>query len=156
MADLSIKKLAQDLSFDIVCDGGKKQVDVLCVDVNRPGLFLTGFHSHFDNSRVQVIGTAEYSYLMSIEESKRLEALNTLFQRPFPFMVLSNNVDEIPRLAECARKNGAVVFRSREYTATRLVAEMAAYLNLRLAPMQSLHAVLLDIYRNKKANKVKK
>ena len=61
-------------------------------------------------------------------------------------MVLSNNVEEIPQLTECARKNNAVVFRSRRCTATRLVAEMAAYLNLRLAPMQSIHAVLLDIY----------
>lgn len=146
MAELSIQKLAEDLSFDIVCNGGKKVVDVPCVDVNRPGLFLTGFHSHFDSKRVQIIGTAEYSYLMSIDEPRRREALNALFRQPFPFMVLSNNVEEIPHLAECANANRAVVFRSRRCTATRLVAEMAAYLNLHLAPMQSVHAVLLDIY----------
>ncbi|MBR2860631.1 MAG: HPr(Ser) kinase/phosphatase [Clostridia bacterium] len=146
MAEISVKKLAKDLNFDVICSGGQAKIDVPCADINRPGLFLSGFHAHFDVSRVQLIGTAEYSFLMSLDEKSRVEALNQLLSQPFPFLVLSNNTGDIPELAECAEKAGKVVFKSRTSTATRLNAEMASYLNNKLAPMETVHAVLLDIY----------
>ncbi len=146
MAELSVKKLAKDLKFDIICTGGKEKIEIPCVDINRPGLFLAGFHQHFDNKRIQLIGTAEHSFLMSMKKEDRIKALNELFKKQFPFLVISNNAGEIPEICECASKNNVAVFRSQTSTATRLIAEMAAYLNHKLAPMETVHAVLLDIY----------
>ncbi len=146
MAEILIKKLAKDLDFDIISSGNKSAVDVECTDVNRPGLFLSGFHSHFDDKRIQVIGTAEQSYLMSMAQNARKAALSALCVRPFPFMVISNNVEPIPELKDIAEQAGAVVFRSHRWTATKLVAHLASYLNNILAPMETVHAVLLDIY----------
>ena len=75
MAEISIKRLAKDLKFDIICDGGKKYIQLSCYDINRPGLFLSGFHTHFDTNRIQLIGTAEHSYLMTMDEENRMHVL---------------------------------------------------------------------------------
>ncbi|MBP5662113.1 MAG: HPr(Ser) kinase/phosphatase [Clostridia bacterium] len=146
MAELSVKTLSRDLDLDILTAGDKKTVEITCVDVNRPGLFLSGFHQHFDRKRVQIIGTAEYSFLMSLTAEERRQALDDLFAIPFPFMVISCNVGPIPHLTDIAQKHGAVVLLSRTRPATRLVADMAVYLNRHLAPMITMHAELLDIY----------
>lgn len=146
MAKISITKLAQDLSFEIIWAGKEKYVDVPCADINRPGLFLTGFHQHFDVSRIQVIGTAEVSFLLTKSQEERVLALDELFKMPFPFTVISSNAHDIPEIKEIAQKNNAVVFKSKKSTATKLVAELSGYLNAKLAPMETVHGVLLDIY----------
>lgn len=146
MAEISILKLSNDLKFDIISSGDKKTVDVPCADVNRPGLFLAGFHHRFDTSRIQIIGTAEESFLMTMSVEERTKALDELFGMGFPFTVISNNAGEIPELKACADKHGAVVFRSQRSTATKVVAELSQYLNNLLAPMGTEHGVLLDIY----------
>lgn len=146
MAKISITKLAQDLSLEIIWAGKEKYVEVPCADINRPGLFLTGFHQHFDVSRIQIIGTAEVSYLMTKSKEERVLALDGLFKMPFPFTVISSNAHDIPEIKEIAQKNKAVVFKSKKSTATKLVAELSGYLNAKLAPMETVHGVLLDIY----------
>ena len=144
--EISVLKIAKDLHFRIISDGNKKKVDVPCADINRPGLFLSGFHHCFDQKRIQIIGTAEEAYLMSLDAQNRIAALVRLFEENFPFLVISNNAGEIPEIKQCAEKHGAVVFRSEKSTATKLVAELSGYLNHKLAPMTTMHAVLLDIY----------
>lgn len=144
--ELSINKIAKDLKFQIISDGGKDKVDVPCADINRPGLFLSGFHRHFDESRIQIIGTAEEAYLMAMDREKRIEAIENLFKKNFPFMVISSNAGEIADLKECAKKHNTVVFKSEKSTATKLIVELSGYLNHKLAPMTTMHAVLLDIY----------
>ncbi len=146
MAEISINRLAKDLKFDIISDGGKRYIQLSCYDVNRPGLYLSGFHSHFDSKRIQLLGTAEHSFLMSMSKAKRVDALESLFKKKFPFMAISNNAGDIPELPELAAKSGTVVLKSQTSTATKLTAEMTSYLNHKLAPMETVHAVLLDIY----------
>ncbi len=146
MTEISVNRLSRDLDLDILCDGNRKKVALTCFDINRPGLFLTGYHDRFDDTRIQVIGTAEQSYLMSLDTSARTNTLNDLFERKFPFMVISSNAEDIPELADCAREKNVTVFKSRKMPATKLVAEMASYLNHKLAPMETIHGVLLDIY----------
>lgn len=146
MAKISIYKLAQALNLDVICSANQKTVEVPCADINRPGLFLSGFHQHFDISRIQVIGTAEVSYLMSKTKEARVKALDELFKEPFPFTVISSNASDIPELKEIAQKNNAIVFKSQKSKATKVVAELSQYLNAKLAPMTTVHGVLLDIY----------
>lgn len=146
MVELSVSKLIKDLKLEIISGEGKKKVEVPCADINRPGLHLSGFHDHFHQWRIQVIGTAEEAYLMSMSEEARVKALDELFAREFPFVVISSNAGDIPEIKECADKWDKIVFKAKESTATKLVAELSGYLNHKLAPMTTVHAVLLDIY----------
>jgi serine kinase of HPr protein (carbohydrate metabolism regulator) len=48
-----------------------RQKRIYCKEVNRPGLFLTGFHDNFDPDLIQILGKTEYDYLESLPEAER-------------------------------------------------------------------------------------
>ncbi len=141
---LLIDKLARDLNLEILSN--KEIIDVNSIDVNRPGLFLSGFHSRFDPTRVQVIGTAEQCYLASLPLDACEKAIDALLEKPFPFMVISENVAPMPILTRKANEKGIALLKSKHEPATKLIASLSSYLSVLLAPMETVHAVLLDIY----------
>ncbi len=48
-------------------------------DVNRPGLELHGFFTHFEKDRILIIGNAESAYLEEeCDKEKRIEVLEAL------------------------------------------------------------------------------
>ena len=53
---------------------------VLRKEINRPALQLAGFYERFDSDRLQVIGRVEYSYLLSLNDEDRKNAIRHLFQ----------------------------------------------------------------------------
>ena len=52
---MGLKNLTPELDTD--------KIVVAHPEVNRPALQLTGFYSHFDNERVQMLGNVEIAYL---------------------------------------------------------------------------------------------
>ena len=40
-----------------------RDINITTVEINRPGLELTGYFEFFDNKRIQVLGNTEFSYL---------------------------------------------------------------------------------------------
>ena len=56
---VSLKKLTERVSVEVVYtpkDLDKIRVEI--AEVNRPGLFLTGYYEYFDNLRLQIMGLA--------------------------------------------------------------------------------------------------
>src|SRR5687768_18582517 len=57
--------------------------------INRPGLALSGFYSYFAEKRIQILGSAELSYLKSLSPADVVERCRTLCARPIPCIVVS-------------------------------------------------------------------
>jgi HPr kinase/phosphorylase len=73
--------------------------------VNRPGLALAGFTKYFASKRVQVIGSAESTFLKSLSKEERAQRYTDLFSFKVPCVVLSRNLHpdrEFLRAAEAA------------------------------------------------------
>jgi len=73
--------------------------------VNRPGLALAGFTKYFASKRVQVIGSAESTFLKSLGKEERAQRYADLFSFKVPCVVLSRNLHpdrEFLRAAEAA------------------------------------------------------
>ena len=78
--------------------------------VNRPGLLLAGFTQYFASKRIQVIGSAESTYLRSLDEATRLERYKLLFRRSIPCVVFGRNLKpDAEFLAEASRRNVPVL-----------------------------------------------
>src|SRR5436853_3187260 len=60
--------------------------------VNRPGLALAGFTKYFASKRVQVIGSAESTFLKSLTREERAHRYQLLFSYKVPCVVLSRNL----------------------------------------------------------------
>ena len=60
--------------------------------VNRPGLALAGFTKYFASKRVQVIGSAESTFLKSLSREERAKRYELLFSYKVPCVVFSRNL----------------------------------------------------------------
>src|SRR5687767_11980405 len=60
--------------------------------VNRPGLALAGFTKYFASKRVQIIGSAESTFLKSLSVDERERRYADLFAYKLPCVVFSRNI----------------------------------------------------------------
>ena len=71
---VGVAKIAQIMDlYNFLPDMELKGHRIMVSDVNRPALQLSGYFEHFERSRVQIIGTVEYTYLQHLEEQKKQE-----------------------------------------------------------------------------------
>src|SRR5439155_21559737 len=66
--------------------------------INRPGLALSGFYTHFAEKRVQVLGAGEHSYLKSLASKLRVERFRKLCENKIPCRVMSRGLHLSPEM----------------------------------------------------------
>lgn len=145
MKEILISKFCENLGFEIVCDGGYDTIQLISSSINRPGLQLYGYYDHFDSDRVQIVGMVESSYLKSLPKEERREKLETFFTYDFPCLVIAWDLDAEEDYLEFANKYKRVVLKSKKET-TKVINQVINYLDVELAPMISLHGVLVEVF----------
>lgn len=114
-------------------------------DVNRPALQLTGFYNHFDNERLQVIGCVEQAYIESLDRDTRVKRYIQLFESNIPCLVLCRSQKPDEDMVEIAMKYEIPLLGSNSATSS-FMAEIIRWLKVQLAPMISIHGVLVDVF----------
>lgn len=137
-------EFAEKLQLEIL-HRGKEYIDFSTVNINRPGLQLAGFWEHFVKERIQIFGELEFSYLKTLDSSRRMTALETLFSFDIPCVIVSTQLEPPQEMLLCAQKYSRPLFRS-QYNTTGISNEVAMFLNELLAPSETLHGVLMDLY----------
>lgn len=80
--------------------------------INRPGLALSGFYEYFAHRRIQVIGSAEITYLKSLPPAEMAARFRELCARRVPCIIFSRD-HAVPRsLLREAERAGIAVFRT--------------------------------------------
>ena len=80
--------------------------------INRPGLALSGFYKYFAEKRVQVLGSAEQSYLESLSAKARVRRFRALCEQKIPCLVVSRGAHLEPALLAVAEELEIAVFRT--------------------------------------------
>ncbi|MBR5738826.1 MAG: HPr(Ser) kinase/phosphatase [Lachnospiraceae bacterium] len=114
-------------------------------DINRPALQLTGFWENFAPERIQIIGKVEYSYLKSKSDEERLRMYEELIFRGIPCLLFSRSMRPSDALIKTATEKNVPILLSEHPTAY-LESEIIRWLHVQLAPMISIHGVLMDVY----------
>ena len=112
--------------------------------INRPGLALSGFFTYFADKRVQVLGSAELSYLKSLPADQVRERVRGMVERRIPCLVISRGMRCPKELLEEAEAGGISVFRTPMVTMKFINAATIA-LELEFAPTQTEHGSMVDI-----------
>jgi HPr kinase/phosphorylase len=112
--------------------------------INRPGLALSGFYSYFAEKRIQILGSAELSYLKSLPAAEVLERCRTLCARPIPCIVISRGSKPPPVLLEQAELAGVAVFRTPMVT-MKFINAATLVLEFDFAPTKSEYGSMVDI-----------
>ncbi|MEO6846724.1 MAG: HPr(Ser) kinase/phosphatase [Chthoniobacterales bacterium] len=113
--------------------------------VNRPGLALTGFYSYFAGKRMQVIGSAEMSYLKNLPQVTLIARLRELFARKIPCLVVARNAKIPNGILDLATEFETPVFRTQMITMKFINAATIA-LEFEFSPTSSEYGSMVDIH----------
>lgn len=130
-------------SFTADVDYSKRKVTE--PDINRPALQLTGFFEHFEATRVQIIGTVEYTYLQRMPEERKQVIYRQFLSRELPCVIFCRGYEPGKVFLELANEYGVPIFGTDQPT-SNFMAEMIYFLSTKLAPSISVHGVLVDVY----------
>ncbi len=143
---VKLLKLIEDFKLEkMYITPNGDDVEIVTPDVNRPSLQLTGFYDYFDNNRIQIIGMVEYTYLSKISDDDRRKYLDLLFQKKIPALIITRGLEPLEGMLEIAEKHGVPVLRT-QYSTSRFMSAVIAWLNKELAPRITRHGVLVEVY----------
>ncbi len=112
--------------------------------INRPGLALSGFYTYFADKRIQVLGSAERSYLKSLSAREIAERIRVLCGKRVPCLVISRGAKPARELLEEAEKARISVFQTPMITMKFINAATIA-LETDFAPVCSEYGSMVDI-----------
>lgn len=78
-----------ELGLKLVAGGDGLDRRIVEATMNRPGLALSGFMSHFAYKRIQVLGLAESDYIRSLNTETRESRLRDFLKQKIPCMVVT-------------------------------------------------------------------
>ncbi len=143
---VSLEKMINELSLEsIYLPKDPKEILISSSDVNRPGLFISGFKDYFDPERIQIIGKMENAYLNDLSEDLRAERLEMMCSLKIPAVIITRGMDVVPELINAATEYEVPILRTQEST-SGFMATMIAFLNVELAPRITRHGVLVEAY----------
>lgn len=122
-----------------------RKIKIKTPDVNRPALQLCGYFEHFEQSRVQVIGNVENSYLASLSIPERHARFNEIMQFDIPAIIFCRDIIPDEEIIQLGEENNVPILGTNRST-SEFMAELIYTLNEELAPCISIHGVLVDVY----------
>ncbi|MBQ8953594.1 MAG: HPr kinase/phosphorylase [Clostridia bacterium] len=143
MVDAAMMVKALKLTELVPSDTGVLPIEAS--DVNRPGLPFAGYWEHFASERPQILGLVETSYLHSLDPDTRRCRLQQFVSYDLPCIVICRRLEGMDDLIQMAAERRIPVYRS-EVDTTKLVMDMIYFLNNHLAPRQTMHGVLVEVY----------
>ena len=115
------------------------------MEINRPGLELTGYFEFFDNKRIQILGNTEFSYLGRFGSEAQRMVIESIFSFGPPAVIICRQIEPTNVILESAKLHKVSIFRTDENTSD-LTARLVQFLNRELAPRITRHGVLVEVY----------
>jgi HPr kinase/phosphorylase len=119
--------------------------EVKRAEISSPGLALAGYTERFVGGRIQVLGETDVSYLRSLDEGRRREAVETLLSFDIACIIATKGQELPGILIEIAERQGTPVVVSELKTA-EFYRRMIPFMNDRFAPRTYVHGSLSDVY----------
>lgn len=149
MAEVTVGELlrASDIAgaFQVTAGAAALERHVRSPSIQRLGVALTGHTEHLDRHRIQLIGRSECGYLRSLEPPERMALLSRIVSTRFPCLVVTSGQEPSPELLELSAVHRFVLVTT-ELESPQAAENLNSWLHTRLAPSESVHGVLLDVY----------
>jgi HPr kinase/phosphorylase len=137
---------AKDFKLKLVVGRGGLTRRISVPDMNRPGLALAGFFEHFPYERIQIIGIIEHTYLNYLSYDKQWDVLNRIFSHEKSVgCILTRNLEPTDAMVKVF-SDLDIPLLSTELRSSVLSEDIRYYLDGKLAPSISIHAVMINVY----------
>jgi HPr kinase/phosphorylase len=112
--------------------------------IQKPGLALVGYTRFVHQDRVQILGETELSFLDTLTEPVRKEAIQRLVGCNLACILVTKGLEPPPELARACDASGTPLLRTPQRS-SECIRKTLAYLDDLLAPRCSMHGVLVDV-----------
>lgn len=141
-----LSEIADDLHLNkVYVPENYSEIRIDTVEINRPGLELTGYFEFFDNRLIQVFGNTEFSYLGRFGAEAQKMVIDAIFSFGPPAVIICRNIEPSNVILESAMLHNVPILSTSESTSD-LTASVVHYLNRELAPRITRHGVLVEVY----------
>ncbi|HEX2095049.1 MAG TPA: HPr(Ser) kinase/phosphatase [Longimicrobiaceae bacterium] len=140
---LRIKRDA--LALELLTDERGLERTIPGPDISSPGLVLTGYTERFPAERMQVLGETEISFLESLDEERRRQAIEVFFSFNLPVVFITKGQAPPEPLIQVANDRGTPVVLTRLKT-SEFYSRIKSFLEDRFAPTTTMHGSLADVY----------
>lgn len=146
MASVSIEKLIEKMDLvNITPEVDVSSIKIHQPDINRPALQLAGYFEHYEETRPQIIGFVEYSYMENMPQEQKMEVYPKVLTNKTPCVIFCRDLEPDEDFKRIAIQNNVPIFVTGKSTSA-FMAEIIRWLNVKLAPCISVHGVLVDVY----------
>ena len=114
-------------------------------DISRPGLPLAGYYENFEETRLQLIGYMEHSYLENLSSEDRIKTLDKFFSHKMPAVIVTSGLEIFPEMKEMATKHRVPLYGTEKFTSP-LMAALIGSLSVSLAERITEHGVFVEVY----------
>ena len=143
---VALSKIVDDLHLNkVYLAENYEDIKISTVEINSPGLELTGYFEFFDNKRIQVFGNTEFSYLDRFGSEAQRMVIDSIFSFGPPAVIVCRDIDHTSVIIESAKLHKVSIFSTTDNTSD-LTASLVQYLNRELAPQITRHGVLVEVY----------
>lgn len=144
---IPLSRIMKELSLEsIYMPSDPEHLLVCSPDVNRPGLELHGFFTHFEKDRILIIGNAETAFIQEkCDSEERIQVLEGLLSKQPPAVIFCRNLKPADEFLTVAKRYQIPLLNSDEMTCV-LMASLISFLNVQLAPRVTRHGVLMEVY----------
>ena len=133
------------LGLKRVLETDAKMLPIEVSNVNRPGLLFANYWDFFAYERPQLLGKVEMTYMSQLDESTRRERLTKYFSYPMPCIVICRGYPCFDDMLVLAAAHKVPIYSTKKET-TQFELEVINYLRDYLAPRETRHGVLVNVY----------
>jgi HPr kinase/phosphorylase len=146
MAGAKLSKIAERMGLkNFTSKMDLSEHKVIIPDINRPALQLNGFYEHFEKDRLQLIGSVEHAYMDTKSEQEKIKVYDEFFSHQLPGVIYCRGFEPEPYVLDIAYKYNVPLLGTDRGT-SEFMAELIYTLGEALAPMKTIHGVLVDVY----------
>jgi len=122
-----------------------KELPIEVSNANRPGMQFADYWDFFAYERPQLLGKVEMTYLSQLDESTRRERLKKYFSYPLPCIIICRNYPCFDEMKVFAAAHNVPIYSTSMET-TQFELELIAFLRDYLAPRETRHGVLVNVF----------
>lgn len=143
---IKLKKLVDTMKLTVIHKSSNyEDIEIDSMDVNRPGLQLSGYMDGFPYKRIQIIGRVEYNYMLELDDKIQYERFRGVLSYDVPCVIFSYGMTIPKDIIDLADYYDKTLLLSKMST-TKLISKLNQTLELFLSERTSVHGELLDIY----------
>lgn len=142
---VKIDELQAEFQLEYISKGKASDRLIHTSDLYRPGLELAGFFTYYPVDRLQLMGKTELTFIDSLSADIREERMRKLCHPEVPAICITRGLNVPEDLVQAADEAGVPLLRTTTAT-TKFASIVTDYLEKRLAPVSTLHGVLVDVY----------